>query len=98
MKGCIHFVLQFVGPSLESNFAKSNKSGKILQKVVKSKILNYYCPSDQVLKQSYLDGLVKNPLGYLGSSKKTVKKFKQKRIFAKNHRFASYCIMIKSFP
>lgn len=88
----------FFGSSLESNFVQLNKSGKILQKVVKSKILNYYCPTDQVLKQSHLDGLVKNPLGYLGSLGKTVKKFKQKRIFAKNHRFASYCIMLKSFP
>jgi hypothetical protein len=88
----------FFGSSLESNFAQLNKSGKILQKVVKSKILNYYCPTDQVLKQSHLDGLVKNPLGYMGSTGKTVKKFKQKRIFAKNHRFASYSVMIKSFP
>jgi esterase/lipase superfamily enzyme len=88
----------FFGSSLESNFAQPNKSGKMLQKVVKSKILNYYCPTDQVLKQSHLDGLVKNPLGYLGSSGNTVKKFKQKKIFAKNHRFSSYCILLKSFP
>jgi len=88
----------FFGSSLENNFAHSNKSGKILQKIVKSKILNYYCPTDEVLKQSHQDGLVRNPLGYLGSSGKTVKKFKQKRIFAKNHRFASYSLMLKSFP
>ena len=88
----------FFGSSLESNFAQLNKSGKILQKVVKTKIINYYCPIDQVLKQSHLDGLLKNPLGYLGSSGKNIKKFKQRRIFAKNHRFASYCIMLKSFP
>jgi len=88
----------FFGSSLESNFAQPNKSGKILQQVVKSKIINYYCPTDEVLRQSHHDGLIKNPLGYMGSFGKTVKKFKQKRIFAKNHRFASYCIMIKSFP
>jgi esterase/lipase superfamily enzyme len=88
----------FFGSSLESNCAHPNKSGKTLQKIVKNKILNYYCPTDRVLKQSHMEGLVKNPLGYLGSVGKTVKKFKQKRIFAKNHRFASYCIMLKSFP
>ena len=88
----------FFGSSLENNFAQPNKSGKILQKVVKNKILNYYCPTDEVLRQSHLDGLVKNPLGYMGSVGKTVKKFKQKRIFAKNHRFASYSLMLKSFP
>lgn len=90
--------IHFFGSSLESDFANPNKSGKTLQKVVKNKILNYYCPTDQVLKQSHMEGLVKNPLGYLGSVGKTVKKFKQKRIFAKNHRFASYCKMLKSFP
>ena len=88
----------FFGSSLENDFAQSNKSGKILQKIVKNKILNYYCPTDEVLKQSHREGLVKNPLGYLGSSGKTVKKFIQKRIFPKNHRFASYSVMLKSFP
>ena len=88
----------FFGSSLENNFAQPNKSGKALQKIVKNKVINYYCPTDEVLRQSHLDGLVKNPLGYMGSIGKTVKKFKQKRIFAKNHRFASYSIMLKSFP
>lgn len=88
----------FFGSSLESNFAQLNRSGKILQKIVKNKILNYYCPVDKVLEQSQKNGLVKNPLGYLGSSGKTVKKFKQRRVFAKNHRFASYCMMLNSFP
>jgi len=88
----------FFGSSLENNFAQSNKSGKALQKIVKNKVINYYCPTDEVLRQSHLDGLVKNPLGYMGSIGKTVKKFKQKRIFTKNHRFASYSIMLKSFP
>jgi len=88
----------FFGSSLENNFAQSNKSGKILQKIIKNKILNYYCPTDEVLKQSYQDGTIRQPLGYLGSSGKTIKKFMQKRIFAKNHRFASYSLMLKSFP
>lgn len=88
----------FFGSSVESNFAQPNKSGKIIQKIIKNKIINYYCPTDEVLKQSYLDGLLKNPLGYLGSSGKTAKKFIEKRISAKNHRFASYSLTLKSFP
>ena len=88
----------FFGSSLESNFAQPKKSGKTLQKIIKNKILNYYCPTDEVLKYSHQQGLVKSPLGYLGSNGKTVKKFKQKRIFAKNHRFASYSKKLKSFP
>lgn len=90
--------IYFFGSSLENNFAHLNKAGKILQKVVKNKILNYYCPTDQVLKQSHQEGIVKNPLGYLGSSGKTVKKFMQKRVYAKNHRFASYSLILKTFP
>lgn len=88
----------FFGSSLNSSFPQSKKSGKALQKVVKNKVLNYYCPTDEVLKYSHQKGIVKNPLGLMGSLGITVKKFKQKRIFSKNHRFASYCVMIKSFP
>jgi len=60
--------------------------------------VNYYCPTDEVLKQSHQDRTLKNPLGYLGSSGKTVKKFMQKQIHPKNHRFASYSKMLQSFP
>ncbi|MFB5630984.1 MAG: DUF726 domain-containing protein [Nitrosopumilaceae archaeon] len=88
----------FFGSSLENDFAQSKKSGKILQKIIKNKILNYYCPTDEVLKQSQQEGLIKNPLGYLGHTKKPIKKFIQKKILAKNHRFASYSMMLKSFP
>ncbi len=88
----------FFGSSLESNFAQPNKSGKVLQKIVKTKILNYYCPTDEVLKQAHQQGLVKNPLGCFGSSGKTVKKFNDRKIFPKNHRFASYSVKLKSFP
>lgn len=88
----------FFGSSLENNVAQSKKSGKILQKIIKTKIINYYCPTDEVLKQSYQEGLIKNPIGYLGHSKNPVKKFTQKQILVKNHRFASYSLMLKSFP
>ena len=88
----------FFGSSLSSNFAQPKKLGRSLEKVVKIKVLNYYCPTDEVLKYSHNNGIVKNPLGLMGSSGNTVKKFKQKRIFPKNHRFASYSAMIKSFP
>ena len=88
----------FFGSSIENNFAQLNKSGKMLQKIINNKIINYYCPTDEVLKQSHQDRTLNNPLGYLGSSGKTVKKFKQKQIHPKNHRFASYSKMLKSFP
>lgn len=88
----------FFGSSLENDFALSKKSGKILQKIIKSKILNYYCPTDEVLIQSQHEGLVKKPLGCLKHSGKPVKKFIQKQILVKSHRFASYSMMLKSFP
>lgn len=88
----------FFGSSLGSNFAQPKKLGNALQKVVKNKVINFYCPTDEVLKYSHKQGLIKNPLGLMGSSGKSVRKFKQKRIFTKNHRFASYSVMIQSFP
>ena len=88
----------FFGSSLENDFAQSKKFGKILQKIIKNKILNYYSPTDEVLKQSQQEGLIKNPLGYLGHGRNHVKKFFQKQILVKNHRFASYSKMLKSFP
>src|SRR3972149_5826687 len=52
----------------------------------------------KVLKQSHKDGSIKNPLGYLGITGKTIPKIIQIRVYPKNHRFVSYVTMLKSFP
>ena len=90
--------VHFFGASVENNVATYKKFGKILQKTVKKKIINYYSPKDEVLHQSQQDGSAKNPLGLLGASGKNVPKFKQKRVFPKNHRFASYSAVLNTFP
>ena len=87
----------FFGSSLPNNIASLRKSGKILEKIVNDKIFNYYCPTDEVLKKSFDDGIL-NPLGYLGASEKTISKFKQKKVFPRNHRFVSYSKILNKFP
>jgi len=69
-----------------------------MKKIVKTKIRNFYSPTDEVLNQSHKDGSVKNPLGLNGSVGKTIPKYSQTQVFPKNHRFASYALVLKSFP
>jgi len=91
-------VFIFFGASLNRDVASSKKSSKILQKMVASKIINYYSPSDEVLRYSYEMRYVKAPLGLLGASGKTIPKYIQKKVKPKSHRFVSYAKTIKSFP
>ena len=88
----------FFGSSIPSELLGIKKYGKLVQKIVRNKIKNYYSPVDEVLKQSHNDGLIKNPLGYLGIRGKTIPKIIQIRVYPKNHRFVSYAAMLKSFP
>jgi len=88
----------FFGASVGSNTANPSKYGRFLEKIVKSKIKNFYSPGDEVLKQSQIEGFVKNPLGLAGSKGKTISKYSQIKVFPKNHRFASYALVLKSFP
>ena len=88
--------VHFFGASLPSNFQKSNS--KILKNTVNSKIVNCYSPTDEVLLYSHEKNYVKNPLGFCGASGKTISKYVQKKLKPKNHRFASYAKVLKSFP
>jgi len=88
----------FFGASVESNVAHPKKYGSEMKKIVNAKIRNFYSPTDEVLNQARKDGLVKNPLGLNGSIGKTIPKYSQTRVFPKNHRFASYALVLKSFP
>jgi hypothetical protein len=88
----------FFGASVPSNFANSQEYGKIMQKIVRKKIKNYYSPKDEVLKQSNDENWVKAPLGLYGATGKTIPKFTQKRVYPTNHRFVSYAKVLDSFP
>jgi pimeloyl-ACP methyl ester carboxylesterase len=90
--------VHFFGASIVDGSMHPKKDGKHAQKVVHKKIKNYYCPTDEVLKEAEREGSVKLPIGLYGARGKTISKYSQKRVFPKNHRFANYAITLKSFP
>ena len=90
--------IHFFGASVPSDSFNPQKYGKIAQIVVKEKIKNYYAPTDEVLKTADDWDVVKRPLGLNGAHGKTIKKFIQKKVKPKNHRFASYAKTLYSYP
>lgn len=90
--------IYFFGASIPADSLSPKKFGQILQKTVKQKIINYYSPHDEVLKYAFYGGLIEKPLGYQGIDGKSVPKYVQKKVDPKNHRFASYAAVLKSFP
>jgi len=88
----------FFGASISEEIPSSKKYGKLISKVLKGKITNYYSPTDEVLSMAKEEGFIKCPLGLNGVKGIPIKKYKQKKINPKNHRFASYAAVLKSFP
>ena len=88
----------FFGASITDDVPSSKKYGKILQNIVKKKIVNHYAPSDEVLGWAEKEKFVSGPLGLNGAIGKTVSKYHQKLLKPKNHRFASYIAVLNSFP
>jgi hypothetical protein len=88
----------FFGSSAPTTSLHPRKFGKAAQNAVAQKILNYYSPYDAVLKYSYDHNLTEKPIGYCGKEGKTIPKYAQKQTRPKNHRFASYAAVLKSFP
>jgi len=90
--------IHFFGSSISRDLISSKKYEKLLQKIVRGKVKNYFSPLDEVLKESHEVGWIKNPIGYTGGANNSISKFKQIRVNPKNHRFASYAHVLKSFP
>ena len=88
----------FFGASIQSDSMNPKKSGKILEKAVRSKIVNYYSPWDEVLKYANDKYQVIDPLGLYGAKGKIVSKYSQIKLRPKNHRFVSYAAVLKKFP
>ena len=88
----------FFGASITEDIPSSKKYGKILQFVVNSKIVNHYAPTDEVLDWANKEKFVKGPLGLCGSTGNPIRKYRQKLVKPKNHRFASYAAVMSSFP
>lgn len=88
----------FFGASITEDVPSSKKYGKILQSVINSKIVNYYAPKDEVLLWANKEKYVNGPLGLNGATGKPVRKYSQKLVRPKNHRFASYAQVLNSYP
>ena len=86
------------GASITEDVPSSKKYGKLLQTVVNKKILNHYAPSDEVLSWADDKKYVLGPLGLNGAIGKPIKKYHQKLVKPKNHRFASYAAVLNTFP
>ena len=86
------------GASITEDVPSSKKYGKIIQNMIKSKIVNHYAPKDEVLLWADKEKYVKGPLGLNGVIGTPVKKYKQKLVKPKNHRFASYAQILNSYP
>ena len=87
----------FFGGSIPSN-ALSPRNGSATQKIVTTKIRNYYSPYDDVLSLVDDWNWVDTPIGYMGAHGKTISKYIQTMVKPKNHRFASYAAVLRSFP
>ena len=90
--------VHFFGSSIPNELISSKKYEKFFQKIVRSRVKNYYSPLDEVLRESHQDGWIKNPIGCFGVTNKITSKFKQIHVNPQNHRFASYALVLKSFP
>ena len=95
-KGIIEAVY-FFGGSIPSD-ALNSKNGSNAQRIVATKIKNYYSPNDEVLRLADNWNWVNTPIGYRGARGKTISKYSQIMVKPKNHRFASYAAVLRSFP
>jgi hypothetical protein len=90
--------LYFFGASITNDVPSSKKYGKILQSIIHSKIVNHYAPKDEVLLWANNEKYVNGPLGLNGATGKPIRKYHQKLVKPKNHRFASYAQVLNSYP
>ena len=95
-KGIIEAVY-FFGGSIPSD-ALNSKNGSHAQRIVATKIKNYYNPDDEVLRLADNWNWVNTPIGYRGARGKTISKYSQIMVKPKNHRFTSYAAVLRSFP
>jgi esterase/lipase superfamily enzyme len=86
------------GASIPSDSFLPQNSGRIVQKTIQHKFVNYYSKFDGVLKYAYQEGLIPEPIGYSGTAGKSVPKYVQKHVRPDNHRFVSYAKTLKSYP
>jgi esterase/lipase superfamily enzyme len=87
----------FFGSSVPQNILLDKKN--LIQQTINKRLVNYYSPTDEVLKYSHDDHTIKYPVGLYGiPSTKFFSKYVQRRVKPQNHRFASYAKTLGSFP
>ena len=86
------------GASINDDVPSLKKYGTLVQKIIHKKIINHYAPSDDVLKWADSEKYVPGPIGLNGAIGKPTSKYHQKLVHPKNHRFASYALVLNSFP
>ena len=95
--GVIESVYLF-GASITEDVPSSKKYKKLLNFIIDKKLVNHFAPTDEVLNWADDKKFVKGPLGLNGAIGTPGKKYKQKLVKPKNHRFASYAMVLNSFP
>ena len=95
-KGIIEAVYLFGGSIPANSFSPTN--GSTMQRIVSTKIKNYYSPYDDVLRLAEEWNWMVTPIGYKGAYGKTISKYTQTMLKPKNHRFVSYAASLSSFP
>ena len=95
-RSIIEAVYLFGGSISADSLSPTN--GSAMQKIVAKKIKNYFSPYDDVLREADESNWVPTPIGYRGANGKTISKYTQIMVKPKNHRFASYSLVLKSFP
>jgi len=95
-KGIIEAVYLFGGSIPANSFSPTN--GSTMQRIVSTKIKNYYSPYDDVLRLAEEWNWMVTPIGYKGAYGKTISKYTQTMLKPKNHRFVSYATSLSSFP
>ncbi len=90
--------VHYFGASITEDVPSSKKYGKILQNIINKKIVNHYAPTDDVLNWAEKKKYVRGSLGRNGAIGKPIRKYHQKLVKPKNHRFASYAAVLNSFP
>ena len=90
--------VHFFGGSIPADAMSPRIHGNEFQKIVNTKIMNYFSPYDDVLKAAHDEEWVESPIGYKGATGKTCTKYSQKMVRPQNHRFASFARTMKSFP
>ena len=91
--------VHFFGASVTAAQLSSPVHARALQRIVASRIVNYFSPEDDVLGHAHGCGAVTDPIGYRGCSPgRLLPKYAQRRVRPQNHRFASYAATLRSFP